>query len=61
MTLEDVLEAVGKRTKAKESSMASTIDVWQSQVENVHYSIFMKIVFNAGKYASSHFCMVLDH
>ena len=28
--------------------------MWQSQVENVHYSVSMKIEFNTGKYASGH-------
>ena len=28
---------------------------WQSRVENVHYYISVKIEFNAGKYAPSHY------
>ena len=27
---------------------------WQSRVENVHYSVSVKIEFNAGKYALGH-------
>ena len=28
--------------------------MWQSQVENVHYSVSVKIEFNTDKYASGH-------
>ena len=30
------------------------IYMWQSRVENVHYSVSMKIEFNTDKYASGH-------